>query len=77
MLVQGMPWVIMFLLKMSMLGASGVKELSARDFDRLANEVFKLQNRAAQLGEGSIELKLRQMVLAQRWYQTSSLGSLR
>lgn len=75
--VRMMPWVVMFLLKVSMLGPDGDKEISRQNFHRLANDVFSLQSEAADLGDGGVELKLRAMVLGQMLYQQDTINGLR
>lgn len=72
-----MPWVVMLLLKVSMLGVSGAKDMSEREFIRIANEIFHLQGAAADLSEENIELKVRAMILGQMFYQRKSLSGLR
>ncbi len=72
-----MPWVVMFLLKLSMLGKDGEEAVSFREFNRIANDIFHLQGPAADLNEGEIELKIRALILGQMLYQRDTLHSLR
>lgn len=66
----GMPWLIMFLLKLSMLSStSGRREMTKRDLDRIANELYSIQDLACPLDQQSVQLTLRPMVLQQAWYQ--------
>lgn len=72
-----MPWVVMFLLKLSMLGADGKEKVSPQQFNRIANDIFHLQGLAADLSEGQMELKIRALFLGQLFYQRDTLHSLR
>lgn len=72
-----MPWVVMFLLKLSMLGEDGKNVVSSREFNRIANDIFHLQGPAIDFDEGDIELKIRAMLLGQVFYQRDTMHSLR
>lgn len=72
-----MPWIIMFMLKMAVLGEAGNKEISTKEFHRIANEIFHLQSAAAALEVGSLELKLRAMILSQLLYQKTTTSGMR
>lgn len=69
---MGMPWIVLFMLKMSMQeNAKGTREMTDRDFGRLANSIYRLQHLACPLDSGKIQLMMRPMVLQQAWYQGS------
>lgn len=69
---MGMPWIVLFMLKMSMQESEkGNKEMSSRDFGRVANSIYRLQHLACPLEAGAIQLMMRPMVLQQAWYQGS------
>lgn len=72
-----MPWIVMFMLKIAVLGRSGAKEISKTEFHRIANDIFHLQSAAAALEDGSIELKLRVMILSQLLYQRNTTSGMR
>lgn len=72
-----MPWVIMFMLKVSLLGSNGREEITHREFIRIANQIFHLQGKAADLNSENIELSLRAMILSQMLYQKDMLNGLR
>ncbi len=67
----------MLLLKLSMLGASGSKEMNVGQFSAIANQLYNLQAAAAELGSGKFELKVRAMVQQQIFYQRDYVSELR
>ncbi|QTT83059.1 hypothetical protein HUT29_17745 [Pseudomonas chlororaphis] len=75
--ISMMPWIVMFLLKVALLGPSGDKEIDGREFNRIANDIFHLQSAAADLESGSIELKIRALLLGQMLYQKQTVNGFR
>lgn len=70
----GMPWVVLFMLKLSMQSSSPKgRDMTKREFDKVANEIYGIQHLACPLDQGNIQLMLRPMVLQQAWYQGDSL----
>lgn len=72
-----MPWVVMFLLKVALLGKDGKDEIGSQIFNRIANDIWHLQSSAVDLGDDNFELKLRAMVLGQAMYQRDTSSGLR
>jgi hypothetical protein len=69
--VGTMPWVIMFLLKISLQGNNGSLNVSAREFVLLANKVFKLGDHLIDMPGKTFLLMVRSMIAQQLWYQIS------
>lgn len=68
-MLQRLPWLQFFLLKLALLAPSGNKRMDASTFARLANKLHRLQFEASGLAGGDVVLKLRPMMLQQLWYQ--------
>lgn len=76
--VKHMPWVVMFLLKMSLIQRSGSIQISDSDFLRIANNIFLLSDHLAKYVPGStFLLMVRAMFGQQLWYQISPIESWR
>lgn len=75
--VEGMPWIVFFTLKLSMLNGIRTKpDISKKEFNKIANSIYSIQHLASDIGEGGITLKLRSMILQQSWYQNSETKNL-
>mgnify|MGYP006970120203 CR=1 FL=1 len=70
--IEGMPWIILFTLKLSMMsGESSKPAIGKEKFDEIVSSVYAIQNVASDIDEGDVMLKLRAMILQQAWYQNS------
>lgn len=75
---SGMPWVCLFLLKLAMQECDqGCRDMKKRDFDALANKLFKIQHLACPIGQGDVQLMVRPMILQQAWYQGDILSDIK
>ncbi|MGR2710517.1 MULTISPECIES: GapS1 family protein [Pseudomonas] len=72
-----MPWVVLFLLKVSLLGESGPDEIDARKYNRIANDIWLLQGAAISLTGDDFELNIRAMLLGQLMYQRDTTIGMR
>lgn len=71
---SGMPWIVLFLLKLAMLDCKDTgKQISGKEFNKIANSIFLIQHLACDISEGDVMLKMRAMILQQAWYQQSFL----
>lgn len=68
-MLQRLPWLQFFLLKLALLAPSGSKRMDVKTFTKFANRLYRLQFEASGLGSGDVVLKLRPMLLQQLWYQ--------
>ncbi|AZC59928.1 hypothetical protein [Pseudomonas chlororaphis] len=75
--VEGMPWIIMFLLKLSLQGRDGPLKMEAREFWLVANKIYHLSGKLLGPGNGSFMLMVRSMLNQQLWYQIGFVESLR
>lgn len=74
----GMPWTVLFLLKIAMQGSpDGKREMSTDEFVKIASAIYRIQHLACPLDDGDIQLKMRPMVLQQAWYQGSSIDDVK
>ncbi|MAG68300.1 MAG: hypothetical protein CMK74_20890 [Pseudomonadales bacterium] len=70
--IEGMPWIILFTLKLSMMnGESSKPAIRKEKFDEIVDSVYAIQHIASDIDEGDVMLKLRAMILQQAWYQNS------
>ncbi|MDX9679353.1 hypothetical protein [Pseudomonas zeae] len=67
--MEHMPWVVMFLLKLSLLGESGSIEMNRDDFIRVANRVYRLSDKLIGIAPEVLMLMMRAMLVQQLWYQ--------
>lgn len=66
----GMPWIALFLLKLSMQESFGKKrDITASEFSLIANELYSAQSLAIPALRQNPHLVLRPMILQQAWYQ--------
>lgn len=73
---ESMPWVIMFLLKVSLQQESGPLNIEASEFWRLANRIYKLGDHVAKgANSQAMFLLMRSVVLQQLWYQVDPVDS--
>lgn len=72
--IARMPWLVMFLIKLSMLGGGcGGRDVMGMDkFYSLMNKLLDIQHLAADIYGGDLMLRVRPMVLQQSWYQGST-----
>ncbi|SDZ44858.1 hypothetical protein [Pseudomonas sp. NFIX28] len=75
--VEGMPWIIMFLLKLSLQGRDGPLKMEAREFWSVANKIYHLSSKLLGPNNGSFMLMVRSMLNQQLWYQIGFIDSLR
>lgn len=74
--VMRMPWILLLLLKLALLGKSGSKEMTRDDFFGFANRLYSIQHLASDLSQPNIELQLRPMLFQQLWYQRGDTAAL-
>lgn len=74
--VMRMPWVLLLLLKLALLGKSGEKCMSKEKFYTFANRLYNIQHLASNLDAKTIELQLRPMLFQQLWYQRGDEAAL-
>lgn len=74
--VMRMPWVLLLLLKLALLGKSGDKSMSREEYYKLANRLYGIQHLASNLDAQTIELQLRPMLFQQLWYQRGDESAL-
>ncbi|SFL47982.1 hypothetical protein [Azotobacter beijerinckii] len=72
-----MPWVIMFLLKLSLQEKSGALHISPQAFHVLANRIFKLGNHLVHVPSKVFLLMVRSMLAQQLWYQVPPIEAWR
>lgn len=76
--IESMPWVVMFLLKLSLQQRDGTIRIEAQEFLRLANRIFRLGDHVANDSNGqTMFLMMRSLLLQQIWYQSDPVESLR
>ncbi|MBM7345050.1 hypothetical protein [Pantoea coffeiphila] len=72
-LVSNFPWCCFLALKWKYLGdvSSEARDINDREFDKIINRIYALQNDASDLHQmNSIELEIRRMIISQMFYQT-------
>lgn len=74
--VMRMPWILLLLLKLALLGNSGVKSMSRGTYYKLANRLYNIQHLASDLDAKKLELQLRPMLFQQLWYQHGDEAAL-
>lgn len=74
--IMRMPWVLLLLLKLALLGKSGEKFISREEFYKFANRLYNIQHLASNLDSQKIELQLRPMFFQQLWYQRGDEAAL-
>jgi len=67
--MEHMPWVVMFLLKLSLLEKSGSIEMNRDSFIRVANRVYRLSDKLVGIFPEVLMLMMRAMLVQQLWYQ--------
>jgi len=72
-----MPWVIMFLLKLSLQNKSGALHISQQAFHALANRIFKLGDHLVDVPSKVFLLMVRSMLAQQLWYQVPPVEAWR
>lgn len=72
-----MPWIIMFLLKLSLLEKNGTLNITHQEFISLANRIFKLGNHLVNVPSKVFLLIVRSMLTQQKWYQTPPVEAWR
>ncbi|WP_252271426.1 GapS1 family protein [Pseudomonas subflava] len=74
--IMRMPWVLLLLLKLALLGKSGEKSMSREEYYGFSNRLYGIQHLASNLDAQTIELQLRPMLLQQLWYQRGDESAL-
>lgn len=74
--VMRMPWIILLLLKLALLGKSGDKSMSREEFYKFSSRLYSIQHIASGLDGKKIELHLRPLCVQQLWYQRGDEAAL-
>ncbi|WP_207267440.1 hypothetical protein [Pseudomonas sp. GW101-3H06] len=72
-----MPWIVMFLLKLSLLEKDGPLEMNKDDFLRVANRIYSLSTKLLDISPEVFMLMMRAMVIQQLWYQVPVIDTWR
>lgn len=76
--LESMPWVVMFLLKLSLQQQDGPLHIGAPEFLRLANRIYRLGDHVAKgVSSQTMFLMMRSLLLQQIWYQGDTVDSWR
>lgn len=75
--LKNMPWIVMFFLKLSLLGKSGAIEMGPDEFLKVVNRVYKLSNKLLGTSSEIFMLMMRAMIIQQLSYQVPVIDSWR
>lgn len=67
--MEHMPWVVMFLLKLSLLEEDGAMVMNSDDFLRVVNRVYRLSDKLVDIAPEVLMLMMRALMIQQFWYQ--------
>lgn len=75
---EKMPWIVMFLLKISLLERGGAVQMDGKEFWRITKRVNSLSDKlVGRIPDGTFMLMMRAMLAQQLWYQIQPIDSWR
>jgi hypothetical protein len=72
-----MPWVVMFLVKLSLQGDNGAMDMTPKEFIALANKIYRLGDHLVGVPSKVFLLMMRSMIAQQMWYQMPTVEAWR